>query len=63
MIRPFKGYFLSTYCVSDTMLSTMGVTVSCIGEDHAFEEDSLLGENHKSSVHWELSPMTKNSRI
>lgn len=49
MIRPFKGYFLSTYCVSDITLSTMAITVSSMGENHAFEEDSLLGENHKSS--------------
>ena len=44
MIRPFRGYFLSAYCVSDTMLSTMGITASCIGEDHAFKEDSLRGK-------------------
>ena len=35
--------------VSDTVLSTMGITVSSMGENHAFKEDSLLGENHKSS--------------
>lgn len=43
MTHPCKKYVLSTCCVSDTVLSTLDITVSSTDMIYAFREGGLLG--------------------